>query len=233
MGKAFTNHVSVQPKVQTPTKPKKLHPNIRKLFKDLYKVSMRQKDVQTIEEQRVYGTISSGHKGLDEMMQNSYITRYLTINDMIELYREGISFRLTEGFDSKKIYEAVSEHTGRWREALQYTMNMGKAPVEDLILMEDFISTIYERAKFEYVSKDKHIHSNMGATGAGVSLYDFMYGKGVMRGTSFSSDGAVVSSNRTDNTKSIVDTKHKPDTDVFKRAIVSQMELTSHARRNQ
>ncbi len=222
------NHVRRKPPAPS-TKVKPLHPNIQKLFKELFRISLKQKDVYSIEEQREFGSISTGDKNIDDALNNSYINIYATINDMVEMYRNGVSFKLLDGGDSKIIFEVISEHTGRWRDALKYAMNMGKSPVEDLILMESFIGTIYDRAKFEYLKKED---DDVVTIGSNASLYDFLYGRTALRGTSYTSNGSLRSSNMTDSSKDIAKSKYNPDTDIFKKAIVSQMELNSHGRRN-
>lgn len=229
MATITSNHVRRKHKPVS-TKPKRMHPNIRKIFKDLFKVSMMQKDIRSIEEQRVFGNTSTGDKKLDEMLANSYVTIYLTINDMIEYYREGITFRLTDASDSKVIYEVISEHTARWRDALQHAFNMGKSPVEDLITMEQFIATIYERAKFEYIDKSD---PRENAIKANSSLYDFLYGKGGFSSTSYLADGSLRKATSINNSDEIIKTKHNPNTEVFKKALISKMELNENARRTE
>lgn len=230
MSNVRTNQLPRVYKKPAPVKTKKLHPNIQRIFKDLFKISIAQKDIRSIEEQRTFGNTSTGDKKLDAMLASSFVNTYVTINDMIEYFRDGISFRLTNPADSRVIYEAISEHTARWRDALQYAFNMGNSPVEDLILMERFISTIYEHAKFQYIEKPK---TDVLVTGASATLYDFLYGNSGLKGTSFRETGEIRASVTTDNSQDIRTTKHNPNTDVFKKALISQMELNNNARRSE
>jgi hypothetical protein len=229
MSTISSNHIRRTPKKPEPKKPARIHPNIRRIFKDLFRITIAQKDIRSIEEQRMFGNTSTGDKKLDAMLATSTVNTYVTINDMIEYFRDGISFRLTDLKDARIIYEAVSEHTARWRDALQYAFNMGNAPVDDFILMERFIATIYEHAKFAYIEKPK---SPIGMVAGNSSLYDFLYGNSSLGGTTFREDGKIRQSQTSDNTKEISKTHHNPNIDVFKRALISQKDLNNHARRS-
>lgn len=209
----FGNHRQRRVKDNTPKPVKPVHPNIQALFHDLYRVRMYQMEVQSIEEQRAMGTISTGDRKLDNAMATSSIYLYITINDMVEYYRQGSPFFLTNQDDSKKIFEAVTNHTGVWRKALQFAMNMGRSPVQDLIDMENFASTIYDKAKFEYVKPPSEIH----ATG---SLANFLYSGSVLRGLSYDANNKQRESTRESNVTDPKTKKHNPDISVFRDALM-------------
>lgn len=207
--------------VNPPKPPRRVipnHPNIVAIFEKTYRVSVKQRDVRSIEEQRANGVLRTGDKRLDTMLDESQQIVYITINDMVELFRNGVDFFLTNEADSKKIFEAVTAHTGEWRSELKYAYNMGDAPVEDLILMEKFVASVYVHARFEF---EKRPDFN-AATG---TLAAFLYSRQALSGT-FSRHGELNGS----QTKEIRETRtkdmvHTPNIDVFQRALMEKMEL--------
>lgn len=216
----FCNHAK-RTYANPPKPPRKVikqHPNIVAIFEKRYRVSVRQRDAISIEEQRAMGVTRTGDRKLDEMLDNSYQYVFLTIDDMVEMFRNGVEMTLTNSEDSKKIFEAISNHTGFWRSELKFSYNMGDAPVEDLILMEKFASAVYVHARFEF---EKRPEFN-AATG---TLASFLYSRQSLSGN-YSRKGEVNGS----TSKEIRDTKtkdlvHNPNIDVFQRALMSKLEF--------
>lgn len=222
MSTTYTNHVkrTAPPSIPKPKKHKPHHPNIVALFEKRYRIQIRVKDIRSIEEQRMRGDLASGNKAIDRALQNEKQIIPATINEMVEYYRDGVAIWLTHLPDAKKIYDAVCAHTAEWRRALMYGMNMGGAPVEDLILMEEFVSRIYQHARFEY-EKPTPGHSARG------SLSDFLFSRDRQMGTiAINGEYTVSEGWRAEGT--VKDQVHIPDTDVFKQALVSSMNMTHH-----
>lgn len=120
------------------------------LWEYLYKVRIPYLQSRTIEDIREKGTVISGIASYDADIKNQMQTTYLSINQMVDYYKEGVPVRLCEKDDPKRIYEAVSEHIHAWKYQLQNGINIGDAPIEDLILMDKFASTVYEHAKHHF-----------------------------------------------------------------------------------
>lgn len=203
---------------QPPRRVIKQHPNIVAIFEKRYRISIKQRDTISIEEQRAVGRTRTGNRALDTMLDNSNQLVYYTINDMVELFRNGIDFTLTNEQDSKKIFEAISAHTGYWRSELKYAYNMGDSPVEDLILMEKLASAVYVHARFEF---EKRPEFN-AATG---TLAAFLYSRHALSGgftRAGELNGSVTKEVRGTKTKDLV---HTPNIDVFQRAMMEKMEF--------
>lgn len=214
----FCNHAPKRHAVpKEPPKPvKKKHPNIVAIFEKTYKVYMRTSDTVTIKEQRTFGKLRTGDKYLDEALENELTTVLLTINDMVEYYKEGISFHLANEEDAKSIYEAVQAHTGEWRDALRYAYNMGDAPIEDLIHMENFTATIYQHAKFSY---EKRPEFN-AATG---TLAAFLYSKNALPGITYINNNRTEARDESGERRNVKELKYEPNIDVFKNALMQQI----------
>lgn len=210
------------PSLPEPKRHVREHPNIHALFKKRYRVLARSRDLVSIEEQREHGMVSTGNRRLDDMLSNQLTTTFMSVNEMVEYFKEGISFRLTAAGDSKQIYEDIVAHTGAWRETLMYSMNVGSAPVEDLIELENFAAAVYEHARFEFAkpSETKGMHP---------TLIEFLFSKPTME-SSTQRNGEYMSvggDNSGVKTKELV---HVPDVDIFKRAVVSQLGGGVHGR---
>lgn len=214
----YSNHLPRKPKDTKPKRPPKVHPNIEAIFNTRYRVILNQMDTTSVAERREFGAVSTGNKNIDKAMAVSYITVFLTIDDMLENYLNGIPMRLDDPRDSKKIFEAITNHTGAWRQELRHAINMGEAPVEDLINLENFATSIYERAKFVYVERPK-----MGEFAVG-SLAAFLYSDNAIQGTVFNSNtGRHGGSYATRTRADVKEDKHNPNIEVFRDMMMTQM----------
>lgn len=213
----FTNHLPRRHAVppEPPKKVKKNHPYIEAIFSKLYKVKMRSIDTLSIEEQREYGTYVTGNAGLDKASLEAYTWPHITIEKMVDYFKEGIHVYLVNPDDSKAIYEAVCNHTSMWRNQLHMAYNMGEAPLEDLIAMEQFASAIYSRAKFEYIKRPDTTNVVPG------TLAHFLYNGSGLQSTTFNSDRKVLTSGIVQDRTSVKESEHNPDIAVFRNAFVS------------
>lgn len=109
---------------------------------------------------RNHGTYVTGDKKIDRGNVNNWIVTYLTIDRMVDYYQEGVTIALAKQSDAKLIYEAIESHLLAWTDHLQYGMNIGDAPINDLIAMDEFASVVYPHAK-RHISKDI-INNTMG-----------------------------------------------------------------------
>lgn len=213
----FCNHIPRKPKVVTPKVAKKRHPNIVAIFEKQYRVMVMQGNLHSIEYIREMGTLGSGDPNIDHNQQNTLVPIYITINTMVEYFRDSINLYMTPGDDSKNIYEAIVNHTSVWRAALRDAFNIGSAPIEDLILMEQFAASVYENAKFEYFDKPQ-------GTNPKGSLADFLYNGSGLRGTMYSGTRnkmpELQSSSHTSSKWNPHVQKHNPDIDIFRDALM-------------
>lgn len=214
----FCNHAPKRHAVpKEPPKPvKKKHPNIVAIFEKTYSVIIRTADTVSIEEQRAIGKLRTGDKRIDEALEKEMSTISMTINDMVEYYKEGISFYLANEEDAKAIYEAVQAHTSEWRSALRFAYNMGDAPIEDLIMMENFTSSIYQLAKFSY---EKRPEFN-AATG---TLAAFLYSRSALPGITYVNNARTEARDETAERRNVKELKYEPNIDVFKNALMQQI----------
>jgi len=149
-----------------------------------FHVKVPQLAVRGIEMIRLRGTLVSGVKEIDDDIKNRLISTYCSINEMIELYRQDIPVRVTNVADTKTIYEHITTHLVAWRDQLKRGVNLGRAPIGDLILMDRFATTVYAYAKYRFLEQGDELDSLLARhiTGImGVSMNNFFDTKAIAR----------------------------------------------------
>jgi hypothetical protein len=130
-----------------------------------YRFMARKPDILTRSEYqlKVFGTVHTGDRGIDQMMQNQWITCMLNIDEMVELRKKDIPIKIVYVQDTKTIYECVSYHLQTWLNKLSQGMNVGQAPIDDLIAMDRFANEVYEFAKYQFTKEivDSVVVKNM------------------------------------------------------------------------
>lgn len=129
------------------------HPNIVAIFDRLYRVSIPTRQMMSIEEQRAYGVRAIGDKVLDNALLNERTITWISIDKMIDYYKDGVTVGIIDPEDTKRIYEAISPHLSYWIGHFKRGVNFSNAPVEDLILMDKFASAVYSHAKFHFTTE--------------------------------------------------------------------------------
>jgi hypothetical protein len=114
---------------------------------------MPYQQTRTIEDLRAHGTVVSGIPSYDNDISNQMVTMMLTIDQMVEFYRRGIPVRVCDVADTKRIYESISQHIYSWKSRLEKGINIGDAPIEDLIDLDRFANAVYEHAKYEFTEE--------------------------------------------------------------------------------
>ena len=115
-----------------------------------FKVSVPYMQTRSVEDIRQFGARLSDVPEVDKDINNQFMTTMKTIAQMIDLYKEGVTIRVIDPNDITTIYECVSKHIYAWREQINTKVNIGDAPLQDLILMDEFAHSIYPNAKYDF-----------------------------------------------------------------------------------
>lgn len=190
------------------------HRNLRRIWDDVYRVTMHSGDMRSIAEQQARPDLLSGDKRIDRAQKNALAPCLITIDDMVEYFREGIQFYVEGPEDALKILTAIMDHTGTWREATQTTLNLYDAPMEDLILMEEFAASIYEIAKYKI-----HENTPMGDFVNRISATTISRGRGMARNAIINGGAPKVKTQKTN--AQIAELAYEPNTDLFRQALTS------------
>lgn len=120
------------------------------IWDDLFRVRIPMLGSRSIEDIRMRGTVISGNKDVDADIKNRLIVTYLNIDKMVELYKQNVPVRVCDVNDTKVIYNNISDHINAWKRQLEVGINIGSAPVEDLLVMDQFANTVFEHAKYQF-----------------------------------------------------------------------------------
>ena len=124
-----------------------------KLWDYLYKVRLPYLQSRSINDLQKFGTTVTGVSALDDDIQNQWITTMLSVAQMVELFKEGIPIKVVSTKDVKEIYDSISHHIHAWTNMLTHGINIGNAPIDDLITLDEFANTIYEHAKYQFTAE--------------------------------------------------------------------------------
>jgi hypothetical protein len=108
----------------------------------------------SVEQLRRTGVRVSGNKRDDENIKKEWLTTYLSISKMVDYHREGTLVKIVNYSDLPIIYDFISKHLSAWKEQLEYGINIGNAPIDDLVDMDTFATAVYEHAVHQF-SRDQ------------------------------------------------------------------------------
>lgn len=137
----------------TIAKPKEEHPHVKALFDTLYRVRIPTRLMQSIEEQRMFGMRATGDKVLDNALQNEITTTWISINQMVEYFKDGTQIGIVDHADTKRIFDAITTHLNYWLGHFRNGVNFHDSPIDDLILLDKFAGTVYQHSKFQFTTE--------------------------------------------------------------------------------
>ena len=128
------------------------------IFHKLFLVRMKTIDGYSKEYIEAYGLPFTGDKRMDNAFASEIINKNITIAQMADYYKQGISIRLTSEKDILEIYDTIHQHIKDFNNEVHNSLGFNKIPIEDLRVLSDFASTLYEHIAnyrpIEYYQKD-------------------------------------------------------------------------------
>lgn len=118
------------------------------IFKRVFYCRIPYKASRSIEHIRMFGMSYTGDKEIDKDLHNQTVERYMTINDMTDVYKEGYEIGIMEPKDTKIIYELIMDHLRAWEEDIKYEFTADFAPLDDLVLLDKLAAEVYKHSKF-------------------------------------------------------------------------------------
>lgn len=116
------------------------------IWENLYAVKVPYIATLSEERLRTSGVLSTGNKLLDASVQKGSVRVMITINDIVEYFRKGVSVTFAQPADTREIYDIVNNYLLAWRQHADNGINMGNVPVEDLLLLDNFAEMIWPLA---------------------------------------------------------------------------------------
>lgn len=102
---------------------------------------------RSAEDIRRYGTRISGIPELDKDLPRETISTEINIDTMFELHRKGVTIYVTNYDDTEKIYRIIHDHLIAWADYMANGVNVGGAPLKDLVELDMFANVVYDKAK--------------------------------------------------------------------------------------
>lgn len=127
-----------------------LHKTDVKVWEYLYKVRVPFLQYRSLDHIKTFGVHLTGIPEIDNDKTNEIISVMIPVAKMVECYVNGVSVLVPSSTDIKDIYDTISDHIHAWKKMLQNGINIGDAPIDDLIAMDKFANSIYTYAKYEF-----------------------------------------------------------------------------------
>lgn len=142
------------------------------LWENYYHVRMRYLHSRSHDYIRNYGVRVSGVPELDQERETEMIDTEMNIDSMFEKWRQGVTIRVVKYEDTYEIYRIIHDHIVSWAEYLETRVNVGNAPLQDLIELDQFASVVYDKAKnlFEPTAKEQYLAGSFSS----VQQFNFM-----------------------------------------------------------
>lgn len=123
------------------------------LWDNYYLVRIPYIQSTSVEYMKLVGTYTTTHKDIDQALAGQWITSMLPISKIVDYYKDGCQVKIVKESDIKEIYEHISRHLEAWLDQLTYGVNIGGAPIEDLIAMDQFANEVYSHAKYHFTNE--------------------------------------------------------------------------------
>lgn len=134
---------------------KKTLPTYKDLWDRYYTVKMLYLHSRSVEQVRRFGVRISGVDEIDRYLDRQEITTQLNIDSMFEKHRQGVTIRVLRYEDTAEIYNVIHSHLIAWAEYLSTGVNIGNAPLKDLIELDAFAAVVYDKAKSVFSKEEK------------------------------------------------------------------------------
>lgn len=138
---AFANH-------QFPLPTKSYDQIVFELNKSLFRVSVPEQQSRNPEDIRNFGVYQSGVEEIDADIHNRWITVMIPILKINDYCKLGVPVKLKDRKDIKRMYDIIQEYCYYWAHALTVQINIGGAPIEELIEYDDLAEKLFYFAKY-------------------------------------------------------------------------------------
>ena len=134
---------------------KKSLPTYKDLWDRYYTVKMLYLHSRSVEQVRRFGVRISGVDEIDRYLDRQEITTQLNIDSMFEKHRQGVTIRVLRYEATAEIYNVIHSHLIAWAEYLSTGVNIGNAPLKDLIELDAFAAVVYDKARSVFSKEEK------------------------------------------------------------------------------
>lgn len=123
------------------------------IFNQKFYCSVPHIDMRSSGHIKLFGMPTSGIKEIDNETAHERIDTYLTINQMVEFFKRGSLVGVKKINDTKVIYERITDHLNAWKRQLQHGLNNNAAPVDELMILDNFANAVYAHAQYQFTEE--------------------------------------------------------------------------------
>jgi hypothetical protein len=135
------------------------------IFEKLFWCRIPFNQSRSVEHIKHFGTPMSGDPERDQQTANELVDRMITIERMVEYWKGGVQVHVRNRADTKLIYEYISNHLQGWKNHLGHSLNVGDAPLQDLVDLDEFANVVYSHAKYQFTKEfvEDVLHRRLGS----------------------------------------------------------------------
>lgn len=113
------------------------------LFNDLWEVQLMQQDIYSNEEIKRHGMSTTGDDEIDRSMRGMRTYVMIKIDDMVRLLDKAAPFSLSRQEDTVHVFNKITRYLLLWKNYLEQGVNLGGAPIPDLILLDKLAERVF------------------------------------------------------------------------------------------
>lgn len=118
------------------------------IFEARFQCRVRSIDLVSEDEMRNWGSYTTLDRDIDHALMDDRTMVAWPIERMAEHHAKGLPISIVRYKDTEIIYDYVTRHLEAWKRILHTGINIGDAPIDDLMKLDRFASSIYDHAKF-------------------------------------------------------------------------------------
>lgn len=119
----------------------------RLIFDYRFQVRVPHQETRSMEELRIKGTRLSDLDEINKSVSKEMRICYLSISQMVDYYKESVPIAFLRQTDTEVVYKFIAAHIEAWKDNMLKSINIGSAPLDDLIQLDDFASSVYKYAR--------------------------------------------------------------------------------------
>lgn len=147
------------------------------IFDIMFECKARLVDLTPDEDLKDYGHYSTGMQMMDDANMVQMVPCYLSIQQIATHMAKGFVISFVHPTDVLKMYEFTQNFLMQWASQLgNQSLNAAKAPIDDLLKLDNFCTAIYDQAKYYDEPKLTSIEQRFG-TGMSFGAVMAMFGQ--------------------------------------------------------
>lgn len=133
------------------------------IFDVVFECKVRNMDLISDNDLRDFGSFSTGMELMDNDNMTQMSSANLSIAQITEHINKGYTLRYVHAQDVLKIYEFTQHHLQRWVGRIgASSLNGAGIPLDDLIKLDTFCTSVYEQAKYYDEAKLTSLEQRFG-----------------------------------------------------------------------